>query len=161
MPPKHQQQPAEPPFKKDEKVLCFHLDVLYEAKIVDIQHQANKGWLYRIHYKGWKASWDDWATQDRIRKFTPENQELAHTLLAQKRKTADKGSKTAAKKALKSVAGSEGGSGRGSEERGTGAVTSSGRGPRRYRDYELEQVSLDFFLLFSNSAHKIFVICHW
>ncbi|KAJ2895541.1 hypothetical protein MKZ38_006391 [Zalerion maritima] len=142
MPPK-QQQRAQPPFTKDEKVLCFHLDLLYEARVTDVteNEEAGEGWLYKVHYKGWKASWDDWVTQDRIRKFTQENQELAQTLLAQKRQATEKGPKSLLKKSrLKGVAGSDVGSGRGSEERGAGAITSSGRGPRRYRDYELEQM---------------------
>ena len=145
----HHQHPPEPPFKKDEKVLCLHLDLLYEAKIIEVLRDEDDSWLYKVHYKGWKASWDDWATQDRIRKWTPENQELAQTLLAQRKKAADKSKSGGKKSVLKSVAsatgaGSEIGSGRGSEERGSGTVTSSGRGPRRYRDYELEQVSLIF-----------------
>jgi mortality factor 4-like protein 1 len=47
--------PAIPPFEKDKKVLCFHHDMLYEAKVLDYRAtDDNQSWLYRIHYKGWK-----------------------------------------------------------------------------------------------------------
>lgn len=145
-----QKQP-QPPFHVNERVLCFHMEMLYEAKILDIQPaEKGEGWQYKIHYKGWKSSWDDWVPQDRVRKFTDENKELAAQLLAQfKSLQAAKSSKQSSKKGAASsssaaravVNGSELGSARGSEERTAGAATTSGRGPRRTRDYDLEQVS--------------------
>jgi mortality factor 4-like protein 1 len=144
-----QKQP-QPPFQKDERVLCFHMEMLYEAKILDIMAAENgEGWQYKIHYKGWKSSWDDWVPQDRVRKFTDENKDLAAQLLAQfKMLQSGKAAKQAAKKggagtaAGRAANGSDMSSARGSEERTAGgATTTSGRGPRRARDYELEQVS--------------------
>lgn len=43
-------------FSKDEKALCFHHELLYEAKILDVKpHDSKKGsFLYKVHYKGWK-----------------------------------------------------------------------------------------------------------
>jgi len=49
-----------PAFSKDEKALCFHHEMLYEAKILDVRPLAGSGsgpkgvWEYRVHYKGWK-----------------------------------------------------------------------------------------------------------
>lgn len=47
-----------PFFQKDEKVLCFHHEILYEAKVLDYRHEDEKdkksAYLYRVHYKGWK-----------------------------------------------------------------------------------------------------------
>lgn len=126
-------QPPQP-FAKDEKVLCFHHEMLYEAKILDIKPSPDgldAGYQYKIHYKGWKATWDDWVPADRIRKHTPENVELAAQLMAQVKSLTQKGSGKA-KKGKAATAEST----RGSEERGGQA----GRGPRRTRDYELEQV---------------------
>ncbi|KAK4146441.1 MRG-domain-containing protein [Dichotomopilus funicola] len=139
-PPKQQQ----PPFQKDERVLCFHMEMLYEAKILDtMPAESGEGWQYKIHYKGWKSSWDDWVPQDRVRKFTDENKDLAAQLLAQfKMLQSGKSAKQSAKKVTTSRAanGSELGSTRGSEERTAGATaTTTGRGPRRTRDYEMEQ----------------------
>lgn len=46
---------ATPPFGKDERVLCFHHDMLYEAKVLDSRPTEDAtSWQYKIHYKGWK-----------------------------------------------------------------------------------------------------------
>jgi mortality factor 4-like protein 1 len=50
---------SEPEFKKDEKVYCFHHELLYEAKLLDVQPASadddkKSGWKYKVHYKGWK-----------------------------------------------------------------------------------------------------------
>jgi len=46
---------ATAPFAKDERVLCFHHEMLYEAKILDVRPTEDKeSWQYKIHYKGWK-----------------------------------------------------------------------------------------------------------
>ncbi|KAK7753763.1 hypothetical protein SLS62_004128 [Diatrype stigma] len=165
-----------PPYAKEEKVLCFHGDLMYEAKIIDIRQTAsttasgssskdsgsksgsgsgNGGSsaddvMYRVHYKGWKASWDDWVTADRIRKFTDDNKQLASQLRAQATmRTQGHGHSKAGAGALASAkkaggpggkAGSEMSSARGSEERAAGSSSFAGRGPRRGRDYELESV---------------------
>ncbi|KAL8397324.1 hypothetical protein RB594_004156 [Gaeumannomyces avenae] len=143
-----------PPFKEEERVFCFHMDMLYEARILEVQAaEAGEGpaggWQYKIHYKGWKNTWDDWVPQDRVRKFNDENKELASQLREQM-KSQQKGSKAAAsagaKRAARGAAGAAAANGgsdfsslRGSEERTAAHTTSSGRGPRRARDYDLEQ----------------------
>jgi len=123
------------------------MEMLYEAKILDVQPGENgEGWQYKIHYKGWKSSWDDWVPQDRVRKFTDENKDLASQLLAQfKMLQSGKTAKQPTKKVGggRGAGGSDMSSARGSEERTAagGAVTQSGRGPRRARDFDLEHVS--------------------
>lgn len=71
-------------FNKDEKVFCFHHELLYEARIVDVRRvdekDKNSPWEYLVHYKGWKNTWDDWVPQDRLRKLTDEYRELAANL---------------------------------------------------------------------------------
>jgi len=132
-------QPPQP-FAKDEKVLCFHHEMLYEAKILDVAPtDSGDGFQYKIHYKGWKSTWDDWVPVDRIRKLNPENVELANQLTAQMKNLTQKSTKQVKKGGAKAVAAAE--SARGSEERGgAGTATLGGRGPRRARDYELEHV---------------------
>ncbi|KAK4189924.1 chromo domain-like protein [Podospora australis] len=135
------------PFSKDERVLCFHMDMLYEAKILDIKPtEAGDGFLYKIHYKGWKSSWDDWVPEDRVRKFTDENRELASQLLAQFKSI--QSGKTAKQPKNKVLGGRAGGSdmssARGSEERTHATTFSSRAGQRRARDYDLDQVSVFF-----------------
>ncbi|KAL2293592.1 hypothetical protein FJTKL_05455 [Diaporthe vaccinii] len=127
-------KPAAPPYAKDEKVLCFHHDMLYEAKIIEIDCTEEGGFRYKIHYKGWKATWDDWVPQDRIRKLNDENRELAAQLNQQARTSMQKKSGPAKKAGLKN--GSDFSSARGSEERSGAAATLSGRG--RKRDFDLE-----------------------
>ena len=176
MPPK--KPPPAPPFAQDERVLCFHMSLLYEAKILDVRPQtasaddkagpsssaAGPRWEFKIHYKGWKSTWDDWVLQDRVRKFTNENKQIAAQLLShwKEQQSGVKSAKGAAA-AGKKVAlggprgggpfiGSDQGSARGSEERSTGAgpmpvggshtVLQGGRGGhRRPKEFNLEQVS--------------------
>jgi hypothetical protein len=49
-----------PYYEKGEKVLCFHHELLYEAKVLDYQLKDTgdrKGvYEYKVHYKGWKAT---------------------------------------------------------------------------------------------------------
>jgi mortality factor 4-like protein 1 len=140
MAPKKEVAPM-PPFSKDERVLCFHMEMLYEAKILDVQSNENgDAWQYKIHYKGWKSSWDDWVPQDRVRKFTDENKELASQLMSQFKSLSSGKTAKQPKKGGK-PGGSDLSSARGSEERNPGIPTQSIRGPRRARDYELETVS--------------------
>ena len=47
-----------PPYSKDEKVLCFHHELLYEAKVLELEltdpSDKKSAFKYRVHYKGWK-----------------------------------------------------------------------------------------------------------
>jgi len=49
---------AQPAYEKDEKVLCFHGELLYEAKVLESKardpNDKKDGFMYRVHYKGWK-----------------------------------------------------------------------------------------------------------
>ncbi|CZS99362.1 related to Chromo domain protein Alp13 [Rhynchosporium agropyri] len=126
--------PSKAPFVKDERVLCFHHEMLYEAKILDVRMTDEKD----IH--SWH--WDDWVPQDRVRKFTEENKELAAQLHNQM-KALQNPSRGAPKSTTKGRGGRANGSdfssARGSEERYASVAAQSGRGgPRRHRDYDLE-----------------------
>ncbi|OBT74287.1 hypothetical protein VF21_07371 [Pseudogymnoascus sp. 05NY08] len=132
------------PFAKDERVLCFHHEMLYEAKVLDSRATTDGGsWQYKIHYKGWKNTWDDWVPQDRVRKFTEENKLLAAQLHEQMKALQGKPAPSASKAAKTKgrANGSDFSSARGSEERGSMAAQGGGRAPRRLRDYDLEQAS--------------------
>ena len=61
-------------FEKEEKVLCFHGPLLYEAKILDREYKAlvegeETGPHYFVHYKGWKQTWDEWVPETRALKY--------------------------------------------------------------------------------------------
>lgn len=49
-----------PMYAKDEKALCFHHELLYEAKIMDVRpvdpSDKKSAYQYKVHYKGWKAT---------------------------------------------------------------------------------------------------------
>ncbi|KFY73295.1 hypothetical protein V499_06612 [Pseudogymnoascus sp. VKM F-103] len=133
------------PFAKDERVLCFHHEMLYEAKVLDSRATDGGSWQYKIHYKGWKNTWDDWVPQDRVRKFTEENKQLAAQLHEQMKALQGKPAPSASKSAKTKgrANGSDFSSARGSEERGSMAAQGGGRAPRRLRDYDLEQTKLE------------------
>ncbi|KAI1067031.1 hypothetical protein LB506_004161 [Fusarium annulatum] len=153
------QQPAPPPFSKDQKVLCFHMDMLYEAKIMDVQpaEKPSDGYKYKVHYKGWKNTWDDWVLVDRIRTFDDEHKELAAQLHAQLKHNIQRSTKQP-KKGLRSGAESA----RVSEERSGSATVQGGRGGRRGKDWELEQTIPPnaLFVLFASVLWQFWaVIC--
>jgi len=97
-----------------------------EANIISMQLMINR--------------WDDWVPQDRVRKFTDENKELAAQLHNQM-KALTRQAKPARGARGGKPNGSEIGSGRGSEERNTSFAPNSRRGGRQ-KDYEMEVVSI-------------------
>ncbi|KAL1958135.1 hypothetical protein VTO42DRAFT_4990 [Malbranchea cinnamomea] len=123
--------PERPLYQKDEVVLCYHGDILYEAKILDIRKTDNKKspFEYRVHYKGWKNTWDDWVVAERLRKNTEDNRELAATLRREAEALMRNRAKTSAKKrGLEAVS-------RNSEDR----QSTSGKGTKRSKDNEIEK----------------------
>ncbi|KAJ5101650.1 hypothetical protein NUU61_003872 [Penicillium alfredii] len=123
-------------YSKDEKALCFHHEILYDAKIRDVRHKdANdkkSPFEYLVHYKGWKHTWDDWVSEDRLRKGTEENKELASNL---RREVEESIKQKSSKASAKKRATSDRSSVRNSEERGN----SVGRGLKRARDNDIEK----------------------
>jgi mortality factor 4-like protein 1 len=81
-------------------------------------------------------SWDDWVPQDRLRKFTEENRELATTL---RREAEAAFRQKSTKSSTKKKGGSDRSSARGSEER---QMSVPGRGTKRARDNDIEKVSM-------------------
>ncbi|KAI9717071.1 MAG: hypothetical protein M1812_005006 [Candelaria pacifica] len=133
-------------YAKDEKVYCFHHEFLYEAKILDLRpldpSDKRSPLQYRIHYKGWKNTWDDWVPQDRLKKFTEENRQLSMNLKkeaeAQRPRHAPKAATTSSKK---KAIGSDFSSTRGSEDRHSSVqAPTASRGQKRGRDLETEKV---------------------
>ncbi|KAK5112048.1 hypothetical protein LTR62_004582 [Meristemomyces frigidus] len=133
---------GQPVYQKDEKALCFHGELLYEAKVLDYKvkdpNDKKDGFVYRVHYKGWKNTWDDWVPQERLRKLTEENKELASNLKkdmdAQRRAASGKPASISTKKR---PFGSEltASSARGSEDRSSVAPQPP-RGTKRGREIE-------------------------
>ncbi|WFD36623.1 Esa1p-associated factor [Malassezia cuniculi] len=74
-------------FQPEEKVLCFHGPLMYQAKacraltqILQAEEWTGKdneggasGPHYFVHYLGWKKTWDEWVPQERVLKLCDEN----------------------------------------------------------------------------------------
>ncbi|KAJ4473741.1 MRG-domain-containing protein [Lentinula aciculospora] len=63
-------------WKINEKCLCYHGPLIYEAKILKIRvftpedtENGEIGPNFLVHYKGWKQTWDEWVTEQRILKL--------------------------------------------------------------------------------------------
>lgn len=50
------------------------------VKEANIPQHLQAADAYLLHYKGWKAKWDEWVTGDRIMEYTPENLALQKEL---------------------------------------------------------------------------------
>ena len=51
------------PWKLDQKIFCLYEGYKYEAKIVEINPNDSQ-FLYKIHYVGWNARYDEYLNQD-------------------------------------------------------------------------------------------------
>jgi len=71
----------QPKFNADEKVLCYHGPLLYEAKILKSKKEGSS-YMYFVHYQGWNKNWDEWVTEPRMLKQIAENFEKQKKLLA-------------------------------------------------------------------------------
>ncbi|CAG8490375.1 7667_t:CDS:2 [Cetraspora pellucida] len=60
-------------YQIDEKILCYHGPIIYEAKIIKTEYLKEQGPYYLVHYIGWKQTWDEWVPQYRVLKYNEEN----------------------------------------------------------------------------------------
>ncbi|KEI41378.1 uncharacterized protein L969DRAFT_85154 [Mixia osmundae IAM 14324] len=67
-------------FSPNERVLCFHGPLIYEAKVLTAENWTDahnsgpgRGPHYKVHYKGWKQTWDEWVPEDRALKYNEES----------------------------------------------------------------------------------------
>jgi mortality factor 4-like protein 1 len=66
-------------FSDNERVLCFHGPLIYEAKCLKTQNKDKQN-KYLIHYQGWNKNWDEWVPESRVLKWTEENLKLQQDL---------------------------------------------------------------------------------
>ncbi|KAI5846545.1 MRG-domain-containing protein [Morchella snyderi] len=118
-----------------ERVLCFHGPMLYEAKVLEVKKSDDKKELpeYKVHYKGWKNTWDEFVPADRLRKMNEENLRLQKELNENTKPITNKPKPAPdTKKKMTSKAGSE--------DLPTGASTTlPPRGQKRGRELEIEK----------------------
>lgn len=67
-------------FGVNEKILCFHVGLLYEAKVLKAENWTGDDNLtkavgphYFVHYMGWRARWDEWVPESRMLKLNEDN----------------------------------------------------------------------------------------
>ncbi|KAK6938631.1 MRG domain [Dillenia turbinata] len=60
------------PFVQGEKVLAYHNQQIYPAKVLKIEFRSPE-WRFYVHYLGWKKNWDEWVGVDRLMKYSEEN----------------------------------------------------------------------------------------
>ncbi|GJJ14293.1 hypothetical protein Clacol_008557 [Clathrus columnatus] len=84
-----------PVFQVNERVLCYHGPLIYEAKVLKVETWDEKttrtgglGPHYFVHYKGWKQTWDEFVPPDRVLKYNETNIGLQKKLAAAAQKTA-------------------------------------------------------------------------
>ncbi|KAI9026827.1 MRG-domain-containing protein [Hyaloraphidium curvatum] len=81
--------PGQLTFAPNENILCFHGALIYEAKarltpwgaprrVLKAEYwegatPEESGPHYFVHYKGWKATWDEWVPEERALKLNDEN----------------------------------------------------------------------------------------
>ena len=135
----------QPKFSADEKVLCYHGPLLYEAKILKNKkeggsynyfvhyqvilkllslHQSfhcSNGLLILIFFQGWNRNWDEWVAEARIMKQVAENFDKQKKLLATH--MAQTKAKKKAQKAEKGTKKGRGGSDSGSNSRASTPVS--------------------------------------
>ncbi|KAL3514417.1 hypothetical protein ACH5RR_027134 [Cinchona calisaya] len=73
-PTQAQHQPLISPFQEGERVLAYHNQSFYPAKIMKVDLVMN-AWRYTVHYIGWKKSWDEVVGMDRLMKCTEDSEE--------------------------------------------------------------------------------------
>ncbi|KAF2762174.1 mortality factor 4-like protein-like protein 1 [Pseudovirgaria hyperparasitica] len=122
-------------FATDEKALCFHHELLYEAKVLQVRQKdptdKKSTFEYKVHYKGWKNTWDDWVPQERLRKNTEENREIATNLRKEMEALQKRSTKPAPVSHKKRTD-------RASEDRQSSLAAGS-RGQKRGRDFEIDR----------------------
>ncbi|TFK51497.1 MRG-domain-containing protein [Heliocybe sulcata] len=79
-----------PTYSVNERVLCYHGPLIYEAKILQYENWDEKtsrtgalGPHYFVHYKGWKQTWDEWVPASRLLKFNESSIQLQKQLKEQ------------------------------------------------------------------------------
>ena len=66
---------------ENQKILCYHGDFLYEAKVLKVDRDYTKKAgielhapiTYFVHYNGWNKTWDEWVPSSRLMPLTQDN----------------------------------------------------------------------------------------
>lgn len=119
--------------------LSYPLGTIYSS-LFPRARICHRGGAHELWLIGFASRWDDWVPQDRLRKFTDENRELA-TTLRREAESAFRQRNAKPTPSSKRRGGSDRSSARGSEER---QMSVPARGTKRGRDNEIEKVCIIF-----------------
>ncbi|GAA5894401.1 hypothetical protein JCM5296_005157 [Sporobolomyces johnsonii] len=132
-------------YAENEKALCFHGPLMYEAKVLKAEmwiKGSNKkdavGPHYFVHYKGWKQTWDEWVPEERLNKYNEENIRKQKALIEAQR-ARDAAEREAQKAAEAETARRAAASGGGAGVMGAALKRDDKRGLKRAREGEAEE----------------------
>eukprot|EP01138_Halocafeteria_seosinensis_P004647 gb/GECG01004753.1/.p1 GENE.gb/GECG01004753.1/~~gb/GECG01004753.1/.p1 ORF type:complete len:377 (+),score=71.08 gb/GECG01004753.1/:1-1131(+) len=97
-----------------DKVFAYHMNQLYEAKVMEKETDKTGDPHYFVHYHGWAKKWDEWVASDRIMPINEETKKLKDKIMAEMK---------AQRKAARQSSGSGG-------KKGSSSSSKSGRGGR-------------------------------
>lgn len=85
-------------YVESEKVLAYHGALLYEAKVLKVDHKEDpvthvRKPLFFLHYQGWNDRWDEWVESNRILKYNDENKKIQEDLRNEHKKISTKRTK--------------------------------------------------------------------
>lgn len=60
--------------KVNEKIICEHKGLKYEAKVLNQRKSSDSQDLqFLVHYQGWSKKWDEWVPENRIHQYNEAN----------------------------------------------------------------------------------------
>ncbi|KAM7280541.1 hypothetical protein ACFE04_007675 [Oxalis oulophora] len=72
MPPPPPPPPPPNIYSQGERVVAFHQNNPYVAKLLESEYRNNR-WEHYVHYTGWNKNWDEWVGEDRLMKYDGKN----------------------------------------------------------------------------------------
>ena len=139
----------------NEHCLCYHGDLLYEARINDIRNYETQptptgklGYHYRVHYKGWSKGHDEIVTYDRLMKKTQDN--LQTVKMVRGKATVEE---TGSSKGRKASSGLQ----KRSKDAPAQPLTLSSRGLKRPREDDSDEPNIEMSLAVSDCLKRMLV----
>lgn len=60
--------------KVNEKIICEHKGLKYEAKVLNTRKSSDSQDLqFLVHYQGWSKKWDEWVPENRVHQHNEAN----------------------------------------------------------------------------------------
>lgn len=60
--------------KVDDRIICEHKGLKYEARVLKIDDKSKSGDVqFLVHYQGWNKNWDEWVGENRVFQYNDTN----------------------------------------------------------------------------------------